>query len=332
MARAAKKKSKRKSASKANRGGGGPSLSPEQVRRITTALGIAGLGAAGAFGVFWGASALEVRAASFVSSETGAAGVREIRIAWPMLASAGSVEAAGGEPATWLHPEFRRRIESAAREAAGAEPGPFNPAQLRAIGRAMRASGWFASDPVVRRGDGGSIEVIGRWRSPAAVVRHRGRDYLIASDTGRLPEVYPENGSGLPVILGVREPAPVRVPEDGGALVADYGTMWGGAGVGRAVSLLELLGAEPFFDQIAAVDTADGRAPGGLTIITTGQNRVVWGSAPVDGFRPGEVETAVKLERLRTLHARLGRIDAGRSVIEIFPDQPLEIDPPREGG
>ncbi|MEM1331266.1 MAG: hypothetical protein AAGG07_11965 [Planctomycetota bacterium] len=322
MARGAKRKAST-SKKKPQRGHrAGPTLSPEQVKRITVALGIAGVGAGLAYGLFVGVDALEARAAMHVEREVSADGP-ELRIVWPVLRTD------DGREATWLHHEFQRRIEQAAKAAAANQPGPFNPRQLAAVGTAMIESGWFSEPPAVRRAPGGAIEVVGRWRVPVAVVRFRGSDYLVARDGGRLPEQYPENGSGLPVVLGVREPPPVRVNGEN-ASVPDYATAWRGETVAQAITLLTTLGPEPFFEQIAGVDVSDSRSAGGLTIITGGQGRVVWGSEP-GVFRPGEVNTETKVERLRRLHARTGRIDAGRSVIEIHRDQPLEIDPPRDG-
>lgn len=278
----------------------------------------AGLGVVAAATLFFGVGLLESRAAELLDRPAG-----DVRIAWPALAG---VETPRGEQApTWLPQSVVVAMQEAAESAASEHPGAFSREQLAAVGNSLHASGWFTSPPTVRRTSGGSLEIDGDWRMYAAVVRHGNSDYLVGRDGARLPLEYDPGASGLPVILnvpGVFAPPTVR---SGAATLADYRTAWPGAEVPGALALLAVLSAEPFADQIAAVDTAYPAAMGGLTLVTTQGTHVVWGGAPGER-KPGEASDEEKLARIRALHADYGSIDAGQPALSIKGVLPVTID------
>ncbi|MCA9297654.1 MAG: hypothetical protein KDA28_01230, partial [Phycisphaerales bacterium] len=172
-----------------------------------------------------------------------------IEIVWP--------PSPAGEPgATWLHEQFQDELLGVAYGAIQAEPSPFRPSheggQLGAIGRALDATGWFASTPIVRREAEGIIRVTGEWRLPAAVVRHDARDWLISWDGALLPVAYAVGESDLRVIVGVDQ-GPTR--DDAGDVI--YGTPWPGGAVDAGLELLSLSLSQSWKDQVAGVSVAE---------------------------------------------------------------------------
>jgi hypothetical protein len=59
-----------------------------------------------------------------------------------------------------------------------------------------------------------------------------------------------------------------------------------------------------------------------LSIITDRGARVVWGGGP-QHLRPAEQPTSIKLDRVRTLLQRTGRMDAGVDLVDLRFQQPL---------
>ncbi|TVQ61444.1 MAG: hypothetical protein EA378_08715 [Phycisphaerales bacterium] len=276
--------------------------------------------AAVAWGLIVGHGALEARASSHLERARVS-----VAVDWP---TARGASGESGAPTSWLSSYFQERLTSAAVAAAASEGASMSGGQLRAVSRVLHESGWFRDEPRVSREADGALRVVGRWRVPLAVVRHGGREHLIADDGGVLPvSAYATGESGRVFISGVANGPPMNA---GGGI--DVFRAWPGSGVPAAMALLRALPGDAVWrGQVAGIDVSGlegGRGGDGLVIVTTYGTRVVWGASP-SGFRPGETSTEGKLSRLQRFYEQYGRIDAGASRIEIFPQGPVVVEPGR---
>jgi len=238
-----------------------------------------------------------------------------IRILWPAVHN----PAPGAPVQTWLpRPDQEELTERAHMALAEATVG-LTAEPLARIGESLAASGWFDGFPVVRRGDGSTIVVDGKWRIPGAVVRSGGRDYLVSWDAKPMPPVYQPEQSNMRVII---EPAmgPPRT-KDGSR---DFDTAWPGEDIAASLELLEVIATKPWSKQVAGVDASEYSSDGRLVLVTTSKTRVVWGGRP---SKPavGEVSTPQKLAHIAQLVHEFGRVDAGYALIYVNSDK-LQFD------
>lgn len=259
-----------------------------------------------AVGMTFGVGMLRERASAALAGE-GGGGVRGVSFAWPALP--------GDPKQTWL-PERDQEDLILVASRTVREIDPLSSAPLRVISEQLARTGWFAEAPTVRVIEPGVVGVSGRWRQPGAVVRWGERDYLVTMHAMPMPPVYRAGGSERPVIFGV-EHGP-----DGGRVQFDR--PWPGLDVRAGLDLLGVLSRAGLLDQVAGVDVAGYRSGGGLEIVTTGGGRVVWGSEP-EAWKPGEPSVAERVDRLRKLRERTGRLDGGQRRIEIHRAR-VEID------
>lgn len=193
---------------------------------------------------------------------------------------------------------------------------PLDVRSLRRVSELLGETGWFREDPQVRRTGTDSVSIEAVWRMPAAVVRSNGRDRLVSWDAIPLPMDFPIGATGAVTILGA------------GLLPLDEKSMfnrpWPGTDVQAALSLLRIVQQEEFRAHVAAIDVSGLSGKGGIVLITREETRVIWG-APPGVFRPGEVSDDVKLERLRDVFRKYGRIDAGGEVFEVNSTLPLRL-------
>ncbi|MBX3362196.1 MAG: hypothetical protein KF912_11140 [Phycisphaeraceae bacterium] len=230
---------------------------------------------------------------------------------WPRI-EGGSTEA------TWMPSALRQDLEALAIGQIALDD-PLSGASLARIGSALSRTGWFEGAPTLRRsfrGEQPIISISGTWRTPVAVVRYDGLDYLVGSGGVLLPARYSPGTSGMPLVVGVSEPPPTR--EGTGAL--GFGAPWPGREVADGLELLRLSSMMPFSSQIAAVDVARHRESNQLEFITDRGTRVLWGGAPSRPL-PGEIQTEAKVALLLDIVRRFGRVDAGQNRIEIFSDR-----------
>lgn len=213
---------------------------------------------------------------------------------------------------TWLPKQFQDELLAAARSALGDNAAPFSGEPLARIGHAMEQSGWFDGAPRVERIDAKKILVTGSWRTPAAVVRRDGKDHLVSWKGRRMPPVYPLNQSGLPVILDPVMPAPTT-PEGR----PDFANAWPGEDIAASLELLRAVVAQPWSNQVKAIDAAKYSSENTLALVTSYNTRIEWGgrfSKP----RLGEAPTQEKVDRLAYLFREHGRIDAGYQIVEVW--------------
>lgn len=181
---------------------------------------------------------------------------------------------------------------------------------LAEVGRALAESGWFEGTPSVRWTPDGAVRAEGVWRVPAAAVRIGTREHLIDFAARVLPLEYPAGESNQIFLINQSEPPP------------GPGEQWGGEDVRAALDLVVLFQQEGLLGQVAGVDLGRGRDSGVLSIITDRGARVVWGGGPRH-LRPAEQPTSIKLDRVRQLLNRTGRIDAGVDLVDLRFQQPL---------
>lgn len=250
----------------------------------------------------WGASLVNRRASVHLSTTES-----KISIEWP------SLEGAPGQ--TWLPEDTQHELLAIAYDRIERAPfSPLDPAPLGELARDLTATGWFEKIERVERAAGGEVRVRGEWRVPTAWIRHNERDYLIAAGGEVLPTAWAVEETSLPRVISVKSPPP-STREGRVAL----GEKWKGDDLRAGLMVLRLLGRYPFASQVRAVDVAGYSEKKRIELVTDRGTRVVWGAAPGD-FKPGEVSTQVKLERLSLLASGReysNRIDAGEERLEI---------------
>jgi hypothetical protein len=231
----------------------------------------------------------------------GAATPPTVVIDWPRSAGAAT---------SWLPAEEQDRLLAAAYWELERQADPFSSAGLRAVGEALSRTGWFEQIRRVQREPGNTIRLDAVWRTPTAVVRSGGVDYLIARSGELLPIAYQPERSPLPALVGVRAEPPMV----GGQLA--YGQPWAGADVRAGLEVLSMVNTRPWREQVAALDMTEYLSGRRIVLVTQWNGRAVWGGAPSDAV-PGEVSAEMKLRRLDVLHRQFQRIDARRRIVEV---------------
>ncbi len=173
------------------------------------------------------------------------------------------------------------------------------------------------------------IEVYAIYRRPAGLVRMDGKYYLVTAGGTRLPGAYlPADLPALRWLMQIRG-AKGNVPPPGKKFVA--------RGIKTGLKLISLLEPEPYARQIAAVNvknlaeghTGTGSAMAPLITLETRWHTAVWWGLPPgkEGFY--EVPARRKLQLLRDIYKKYGRVDAGRAYVDIRSDQVLVPRPPK---
>ncbi len=226
---------------------------------------------------------------------------------WPPLAGKSTSRSArtDQEAATWLNREQRADLENLALKLLNGDP--FDGTSLERTRNALRETGWFADGPWLKRHENGVVVISGKWRVPVAAVRTGETDRLVASQGEMLVAEYPRGRSGMKVVVG------------GGAPPAALGEKWPGGSAQAGIELLNFLRPVPGYDQVMAVDVSDFAEDKKLSILTTTGGRVLWGGS-LDQFHPGQASSSAKRERLAMVYQRFGQLDAGRTVVDVRPE------------
>ncbi|MBY0307804.1 MAG: hypothetical protein K2Q09_03595 [Phycisphaerales bacterium] len=242
-----------------------------------------------------------------------------VRFNWPVDAT--TPPNPDGSRRSWLPLKVQQELATVAEQRLTARVTDGD--CLAETARALTETGWFESIESVGRGDGNTVDVIGRWRAPVAVVRVTGPagqvDRLISAKGELLPIVYPAGSTALRFITGPSQPAPQR-----------YGARWEGSDVQAALALLAYLytGAPTVYAQVLGVD-ASGYAPGKkLVLVTDSGAKVVWGESP-DQWAPSEPSPDQKIKWLAYLRngPEFGRrIDAGRQLVDVTSPRGIMVD------
>lgn len=196
---------------------------------------------------------------------------------------------------TWMPAALQHELVRTAAE--GLTGDPFDQDALRKVQDRVRATGWFDRIDGVRRGPGGEVEVVGKWRVPAAVVRRHGRELLVASGSEvlRLPEGLPVSPGSMPIIFEPYAPAPSG--EEGSIR---YGEPWPGGDVPDAIRLIGLLKSRPGYERIIGIELTGYMRTGRLTLVSDTGARFVWGST-LGRPTPGEAPIERRLANLKSI-------------------------------
>jgi hypothetical protein len=242
-----------------------------------------------------------------LAARAGAAPTR-IAFQWP-AAGPGPDTPASTDLRTWVPSPVRDELMSRVTTELDRFPDAFSIAGLRAASDSLMRTGWFDAPPLLRR-EGESVRIDGSWRTPAAVVRRNGVDYLIASGGELLPLAYQRGIAPVPAIVGAgHEP-----PGSGGQVAP--GMVWAGDDIRAALDTIAIISPRAWRDQVVGIDVGEYASYKRLALLTKWNGKVVIGGAPRDTI-PGEVALDMKLRRLDELHRQFGQIDAKHRLVEV---------------
>ena len=230
-----------------------------------------------------------------------AAGPVKVQVDWPL--------AAGGDGATWVPGPVQDELLARATTEIERFADPFSAAALEAASASLMRTGWFESAPsVVRTGD--AYRIAANWRTPAAVVRQDGVDYLISREGHLLPLAYQRGQAPVIAITGAAH----QPPKVGGQLAP--GNVWNGDDIRAALETIAVISARNWREQVSAVDITEYAGARRIALISKWGGRAVIGGAPRDTI-PGEVAFDVKLRRLDELVRQFGQVDAKHRLVEV---------------
>lgn len=247
----------------------------------------------------------------------GELGPLEVRFNWPVHSTTPTNP--DGSRRSWLPLKVQQDLTALALEQLNGVTTDGD--CLARTSEAMEQTGWFEGIEAVRRVDENAVEVIGRWRTPVAVVRVSGPvgqiDRLISAKAELLPIDYPAGTTAMRFITGASRPAPDVC-----------GTEWEGTDIQAGLTLMAYLYGSPVYVQVAGVDVSQYAGSRKLTIVTDTGAKVVWGAAPAD-WSPSEPSADQKLKWL--VHLKNGpefgrRIDAGRPMVDVTNPRGIMID------
>lgn len=191
-------------------------------------------------------------------------------------------------------------------------PDPFDRTSLRTAAQMLATSPWIKQVHRVSRRPGGVVEVTASYRQGAALVRTQSGCHLIDRDAVRLPFSYSAAegpATGLPIILGAREPMP------------EAGRAWSGEDLQAGLRLAACIAGQSWSGQVAGIDVtnhagriSDRRAH--LKIVTAldddtdpfNNPGIDWGRTPGDE-RFYEPAAAWKLRRISLEFGKHGRLE-----------------------
>lgn len=241
------------------------------------------------------------------SAALSPAKVTRVEVVWPQI-----FDEHGDPIGTWLPVADQESILRMIDATVGTTPDPFSREPLEKLGAVLTASGWFDGTPRISREAGATLKIDGHWRTPAAVVRHDNRDYLVDHLGRQLPPIYAPGDSTLKYMA-----EPVMPPPMGKDGARDFITAWAGEDIIAGLELLALIGDQPWSDQVAGVDVSAFSVTGMLEIVTSTGTRVVWGGRPSKPLI-GDVSTAQKLANIAALYRRYGRVDGSYARAHIY--------------
>ncbi len=206
----------------------------------------------------------------------------------------------------WMSEAVRMELTSAVAQRVAAQPLKNT---LPAAVAELRRQPWVAGVERVERKAGGVIEVRADYRQPLAVVESRDGYHLVDGEGVGLPGLYTWEQAeklGMPVVVGVQA-APPRT-----------GMKWQGKELEAALSLIQLLAGEPYFQQIKAFNVSERDPRGRMRLVLHTESGMVRWGLPPGQEQSVEQDAATKVGWLRRLNQSRGAIDAGGKVVEIY--------------
>ena len=195
----------------------------------------------------------------------------------------------------------------------------------------LRANPWIKTVRQVRRAyaskPGDTLELDCDYRAPVALVKYGAFYWLVDENGVRLSERFteedvpnvqfgPDHHTVIRVIEGVKKPVPRQA-----------GTQWAGADLLAGLKMVRYLYGKPFTEEILRVNVSNfgGRDPKEPQIVlgTKYHTQIWWGRPPsdedVDAFI--EVSAARKLEHLRLIREKFGRVDGKFQWVDVRFDK-----------
>lgn len=190
----------------------------------------------------------------------------------------------------------------------------------------LKANPWVSKVRSVRRAFGESagdrIEVDCDFRTPVALVYDNDSRYWFVDEKGvKLPEWFDAEQLGqilfaggkvnLRIIEGIRNPAPVQP-----------GKLWTGDDLLAGIDLARLLQGLAYAEEILRINVSNygGRIDpreAQIVLMTRHGSEIRWGTAIKRSDRIVEVAVERKLEVMKQIVAKFGRVDAGQPWIDI---------------
>ena len=223
----------------------------------------------------------------------------------------------------WMSDNVVQEIANVARPK-GAHSA-FDRQMLQDTRTALEADPWIAHVNEVRRAytnqPGDTLELDCDFRVPAAWV-HWGQYYwLVDRNACKLPEQYsaakmPREVLGadgrinLHIIDGVRTPPP------------EAGQKWDGADLAAGLEMAEVLFDRSFTEEIVKIDVAnfggrENRNASQIALMTRYGTNVLWGRAPSDADAFLEIRPERKLQELKDVYEKFGRVDMRQPWIDV---------------
>ena len=208
----------------------------------------------------------------------------------------------------WMNDDIAKQVQARASEALSHNPNPLDGASLQEAAKVLGMLSWVKQVKQVERLGDGRVAVAAAYREPVAVIEDNNgyahlvdREGVVLAGLGKLASrAELKAQTPLPLIVGVNVPPPHFA-----------GQQWSSDAVAAGLALAQLLADEPFAKQILACDASLHDASGRVRLaLLTQSGQVDWGYPPGRemGIEPPAQE---KLQRLRDLATRHGRIDLG---------------------
>jgi hypothetical protein len=227
----------------------------------------------------------------------------------------------------WMSDLLAEEIVRAAKPA-GAHSA-FDHQVLVDIDRILRASPWIRDVRQVRRvyqdQPGDTIEIDCDYRAPVALVEWGSYYWLVDGEGVKLPAQFTA-GQLNHVVYGADHKMNIRVIRGVQSPPVNAGNKWGGDDLQAGLDMLKTLYGQSFAEEIVSVDVSnyDHRQSlrnAQLTLWTVRNTQIHWGT-PINGRTEFEIPTARKLENLKLIYAKCGRVDAVHEELDIRLDNP----------
>jgi len=241
-----------------------------------------------------------------LASRSNAAPLK-VEFQWP--ASGGDPVPGGPDRNTWVPTPVRDELLARTTSELERLADPFSIAGLKSASASLLRTGWFEGAPSLKR-VGDSVKVTARWRTPAAVVRREGVDYLISQGGHLLPVAYQRGQAPVIAIVGAAHEPPTVNGQSA------PGEVWQGEDIIAALDTLAVIAQRPWRDQVSAIDVTEYAARKRIALVSKWNGRAILGGAPRDTI-PGEVALDMKLRRLDELVRQFGQIDAKHRLVEV---------------
>jgi hypothetical protein len=216
----------------------------------------------------------------------------------------------------WMSDFLAQRIAETAR--VGGDKSPFDREMLVEARAALEKNPWIERVYDVRRAYGNRpgdlLEINCEYRVPVALVKWGDYYSLVDRNGFKLPEQY--EAKDVPKIVRIEEGrVDIRIIEGVKKPPPEPGHKWVGDDLAAGLEMIALLSDKPYAAEILKINVSHFYSKGDpqVVLVTKYATEVRWGRAPSAKDAFVEVDAAKKLERLKTLSEKFGRLDAGQT-------------------